>query len=237
MSALRTHRLRRGLEDLWPGRSQGPCAGRRRSCHRARRIRRHHGAVRLRQVDGDEHHRLPRHADDRARYSFLGIDAGRLDRDRRAVLRNLYIGFVFQGYNLLPRTTAAENVELPLIYRGIAARERRAPRHAGAGRRSALTAASITRRPNFPAASSSAWRSRAPSSPGRRCSSPTSRPATSTPPAATRSWNLLTQSEHELGLTIVMVTHEADVAGYAARIIRFLDGHVASDTLKRGWLT
>jgi len=58
-------------------------------------------------------------------YSFMGIDAGRLDRNRRAMLRNLYVGFVFQGYNLLPRTTAAENVELPLIYRGVAARERR----------------------------------------------------------------------------------------------------------------
>ena len=58
-------------------------------------------------------------------YSFMGIDAGRLDRNRRALLRNLYIGFVFQGYNLLPRTTAAENVELPLIYRGVASAERR----------------------------------------------------------------------------------------------------------------
>ena len=59
------------------------------------------------------------------RYSFEGLDAGRLDRNSRAQLRNLYIGFVFQGYNLLPRTTAAENVELPLIYRGAPGRERR----------------------------------------------------------------------------------------------------------------
>ena len=59
------------------------------------------------------------------RYSFEGLDAGRLDRNSRAQLRNLYIGFVFQGYNLLPRTTAAENVELPLIYRGAPRGERR----------------------------------------------------------------------------------------------------------------
>ena len=147
------------------------------------------------------------------------------------MLRNLYLGFVFQGFNLLPRTTAAENVELPLIYRGAPAGERRELAMRGAGRGRARRAASTTRRPSSRAASSSASPSRAPSSPARRCSSPTSRPAISTPRAATRSWTLLTALNRELGLTIVMVTHEPDIAAYAQRTIGFLDGHVASDTL------
>ena len=70
----------------------------------------------------------------RGTYAFDGVDAGRLDRGRRAMLRNLYIGFVFQGYNLLPRTTAVENVELPLVYRGVPVRERRGRALAALGR-------------------------------------------------------------------------------------------------------
>jgi putative ABC transport system ATP-binding protein len=58
-------------------------------------------------------------------YRFRGVDAGALSRDQRALLRRHYIGFVFQGYNLLPRTSALENVELPLIYRGLGASQRR----------------------------------------------------------------------------------------------------------------
>jgi putative ABC transport system ATP-binding protein len=58
-------------------------------------------------------------------YLFEGVDVGRLSRDQRAVLRRHYLGFVFQGYNLLNRTSALENVELPLIYRGVPATERR----------------------------------------------------------------------------------------------------------------
>ena len=104
-----------------------------------RRVRRDHGAVGLGQVDGDEHPRLPRYADRRATTASTGVDVGRLDRDSaRADLRKLYLGFVFQGFNLLPRTTAAENVELPLIYRGMPAGERRAAGHARRWPRSGL---------------------------------------------------------------------------------------------------
>ena len=57
-------------------------------------------------------------------YLFKGIDVGTLSRDQRAILRRNYLGFVFQGFNLLNRTSALENVELPLIYRGVPARQR-----------------------------------------------------------------------------------------------------------------
>jgi putative ABC transport system ATP-binding protein len=161
-------------------------------------------------------------------YSFMGVDAGRLDRNRRALLRNLYIGFVFQGYNLLPRTTAAENVELPLIYRGVPAGERRtlamkalaevglqgrehhtpAELSGGQQQRVAIARAIVTR-PTLLVADE-----------------PTGNLDTA---RSHEIMELLTHLNTDLGLTIVMVTHEADVAAYAQRTIGFLDGHVASD--------
>jgi putative ABC transport system ATP-binding protein len=165
------------------------------------------------------------------RYGFLDVDAGRLDRGSRATLRNLYVGFVFQGYNLLPRTTAVENVELPLIYRGVASGERRelamkalddvglkgrethtpAELSGGQQQRVAIARAIVTR-PTLLVADE-----------------PTGNLDTA---RSHEIMDLLTRLNEELGLTIVMVTHEADVAAYAQRTIRFLDGHVASDTLK-----
>jgi putative ABC transport system ATP-binding protein len=164
-------------------------------------------------------------------YSFEGIDAGRLDRNRRAVLRNLYVGFVFQGYNLLPRTTAVENVELPLIYRGVVARER----HDLAMK--ALAEVGLVGREHHTPAELSGGQQQRVAIARAIVTRPTllvaDEPTGNLDTARTHEiMELLTRLNTELGLTIAMVTHEADVAGYAERTIRFLDGHVASDTMK-----
>ncbi len=161
-------------------------------------------------------------------YGFLGVDAGSLDRARRAVLRNRYIGFVFQGYNLLARTTAAENVELPLIYRGVGARERR---------RLAMQALGEVglegREHHTPSELSGGQQQRV----------AIARAIVSDPTllvADEPTGNLDTQRSHEImdllvrlnrenGLTVAMVTHEPDIAAYADRTIGFLDGNIAYD--------
>jgi putative ABC transport system ATP-binding protein len=165
------------------------------------------------------------------RYGFGPVDAGTLDRDRRAALRNLYIGFVFQGYNLLPRTTAAENVELPLIYRGVPSSERRelalaALHQVGLAGRERHTPAELSGGQQQRVAIARAIVSR-----------PTllvaDEPTGNLDTARTHEiMDLLTGLNAELGLTIVMVTHESDVAAYAERTISFLDGHISSDSRK-----
>ncbi len=165
----------------------------------------------------------------RGTYSFLGVDAGKLDRARRAMLRNRYIGFVFQGYNLLPRTTAMENVELPLIYRGVGARERRelamdALRQVGLSGRESHTPAELSGGQQQRVAIARAIVTR-----------PTllvaDEPTGNLDTARTHEiMGLLTELNATSGLTIVMVTHEADVAAYAERTITFVDGKIAADT-------
>jgi putative ABC transport system ATP-binding protein len=165
------------------------------------------------------------------RHGFLGADAGRLDRASRATLRNRHIGFVFQGYNLLARTTAVENVELPLVYRGVAGAERRhlamralaevglegrehhtpAELSGGQQQRVAIARAIVTR-PTLLVADE-----------------PTGNLDTS---RSHEIMDLLVRLNSELGLTVVMVTHEQDIADYADRILRFLDGQVASDSAR-----
>ena len=154
--------------------------------------------------------------------------AGRraLDADGLAALRNREIGFVFQQFNLLPRTTALENVELPLLYAGID--RARAPRkRAWRARAVGLGDRRTTARTSSPAASSSGWRSPAPWSTSPSSSWPTSRPATSTAAPASRSWRSSRSSTRE-GITIVLVTHEP-TSPPRPRVVRFATASCIDD--------
>lgn len=162
-------------------------------------------------------------------YQFLGVDAGRLDRERRATLRNLYIGFVFQGYNLLARTSAIDNVELPLIYRGIARGERRKRAE------QALELVGLSDRLTHTPAELSGGQQQRVAIARAIVTSPAllvaDEPTGNLDTARSHEiMQLLTRLNQDNGLTIVMVTHEADIAAYGRRTLNFVDGSVASDT-------
>jgi len=161
-------------------------------------------------------------------YLFHGIEVGRLDRKQRALLRRHYLGFVFQGFNLLARTTAIENVELPLIYRGMGYRERRS-----------LAMEALER---------VGLKARADHTPGELSGGQQQRVAIAraivTKPyvllADEPTGNVDTKTSNEImdllvglnrgqNITIVMVTHEPDMAAYADRVVHFLDGRIARD--------
>jgi putative ABC transport system ATP-binding protein len=162
-------------------------------------------------------------------YLFQGVHVETLTRDQRARLRRRFFGFVFQGFNLLPRTSAQENVELPLLYRG----ESAAARHTAAAR--ALDAVGLK-----------GWEHHMPSelSGGQQQRVAIARAIVTEPAvllADEPTGNLDTQRSREImellwrlnvdkGITVLMVTHESDMAAYARRIVRFVDGMVASDT-------
>jgi putative ABC transport system ATP-binding protein len=162
-------------------------------------------------------------------YLFQGVHVQHLSRDQRALLRRKYFGFVFQGFHLLPRTTAIENVELPLLYRGVPARER----HAAAAR--ALESVGLAGREHHTPAQLSG---------GQQQRVAIARAIVTHPTvllADEPTGNLDTQRSQEImellvklnverGITVLMVTHEPDMAAYAKRMVRFVDGRVASDT-------
>ena len=161
-------------------------------------------------------------------YSFSGVDVTGLSRDQRAILRRSYLGFVFQGYNLLARTTAIENVELPLIYRGLARKERR---------RKALDALHLvgleTREHHTPSELSGGQQQRVAIARAivtdpllLLADEPTGNLDTA---RSHEIMELLTRLNVERGITVVMVTHEAGMAAFARRHIRFVDGHIESD--------
>ena len=161
-------------------------------------------------------------------YRFMGTAVEALDRNQRARLRRHYLGFVFQGFNLLGRTSAQDNVELPLLYRGegAAARHRLAAEalaqvgldgfghhtptelSGGQQQRVAIARAIVTRPAvllaDEPTGNLDTQRSR-------------------------EIMDLLTTLNRDRGITVLMVTHESDMAAYARRCVRFLDGRVESD--------
>jgi putative ABC transport system ATP-binding protein len=161
-------------------------------------------------------------------YRFKGVDAGGLSLDQRALLRREYIGFVFQGYNLLARSSALENVELPLIYKGMRGRERRA------AAMEALTAVGLEGRAHHdPSQLSGGQQQRvaiARAIVGRPEVIMADEPTGNLDTARSREiMDLLASFNADHGITIVMVTHEEDMAAYAHRLIRFVDGRITAD--------
>jgi putative ABC transport system ATP-binding protein len=166
-------------------------------------------------------------------YLFKGLDVGRLTRDKRALLRRHYLGFVFQEYNLLNRTSALENVELPLIYRGISGAERHAmalgaleavglkgwARHtpgelSGGQQQRVAIARAIVAKPAVLLADE---------------------PTGNLDSARSREiMELLAGFNRELGITVVMVTHEREMAAYARSVVHFLDGFIDTGEPKEG---
>lgn len=163
---------------------------------------------------------------------FHGREVGRLARDQRALIRRYFLGFVFQGFNLLPRTTALENVELPLIYRGASVAERhRLAAHAldqvGLAHRGSHTSSELSGGQQQRVAIA---RAIVTSPEVLLADEPTGNLDTRT---SNEIMELVTSLNRDQGITVVMVTHEADIAAYAQRIIRFVDGRIDSDTRNR----
>ncbi len=156
-------------------------------------------------------------------YLFEGIDVGMLSRDQRALLRRNYIGFIFQGFNLLGKTSAVENVELPLLYRGVPAHERQdmamkalhsvglenvahhTPGELSGGQQQRVAIArAIVTNPLVLLADE-----------------PTGNLDTA---KSIEVMELLRSFNRDHGITVIMVTHESDMAAYATRTIHFRDG-------------
>jgi putative ABC transport system ATP-binding protein len=163
------------------------------------------------------------------RYLFNGRDVADLSHHQLARLRNREIGFVFQGFNLLPRTSALENVELPLLYTsGVAAADRRARARASL---EAVGLGGLLR--NHPNQMSGGQQQRV--AIARALVNDPSLLLADEPTGNLDSrtsievMEIFQQLNRERGLTIVLVTHEHDIAEYAMRIISFLDGRIRSD--------
>ncbi|WP_295806755.1 ABC transporter ATP-binding protein [uncultured Nitratireductor sp.] len=164
----------------------------------------------------------------RGAYRFMGTGVSAFDKAGRAELRNRHIGFVFQGYNLLPRTTALENIELPLVYRGLSKRMRREMSRkvldqVGLGGRGHHTPAELSGGQQQRVAIARALVSEPTV---LLADEPTGNLDTE---RSLEIMALLTALNRERELTTVMVTHEAGIAAFADRRIGFRDGRIAFD--------
>jgi putative ABC transport system ATP-binding protein len=167
-------------------------------------------------------------------YRFEGTDVSNLSADERAEIRGRRLGFVFQAYNLLPRTSALENVELPMVYAGVPETQRKqiglakldlvgigqlASHHpnqmSGGQQQRVAIARSLVNNPGLILADE-----------------PTGALDTT---SSQEIMGLLTRLNREEGITVMVVTHEPDVAAYARRIVTFRDGLITGDTVNERW--
>lgn len=166
-------------------------------------------------------------------YLFEGVKVSNLTRNQRALLRRHYIGFVFQGYNLLKRTSALENVELPLFYRGVPSRERKELA------RGALDAVGLLGWERHTQAELSGGQQQRVAIARALVTEPkvlfADEPTGNLDSVKSREiMDLLTALNNDTEITIVMVTHEQEAADYAGRIIHFRDGRIENDVPNGG---
>jgi len=163
-------------------------------------------------------------------YLLEGIDVGKLSRDDLAGIRNKKIGFVFQGFNLLSRTSAIENVEIPLLYDGRHARERR--ERAMAALKSVGLEGREHHHPNQLSGGQqqrvAIARALVNDAPILLADEPTGNLDTKT---SAEIMELFVRLNAESSITIILVTHEPDIATYSRRQIKFLDGRIVSDEM------
>ena len=164
-------------------------------------------------------------------YRLFGTEVSGLDRDQRALLRRNFLGFIFQGFNLLPRTTALENVELPLIYQGVAAEERliRAM--------DALDKVGLADRASHKPSELSGGQQQRVAIARAMVTKPglilADEPTGNLDSARSREiMEVMRDLNRSEGISILMVTHEPDMAEYADRVVTFVDGRIQSDRIR-----
>ncbi len=166
------------------------------------------------------------------RYWVDGVEVSKLDDDELAVLRNQKIGFVFQGFHLLPRTTAMENVELPLVYRGMPAKERRERCQ------KALTSVGLGHRLDHHPAQMSGGEQQRVAIARALVTQPSillaDEPTGNLDTKTTLEVMRILQGLNDKGLTILLVTHEPEIALYTKRLLTFRDGRIVRDDQVNG---